>query len=367
MITRLYVDNVGPLVNFEWRPGRLNLLLGENGSGKSFVLGMAAVLRALIIDGWDFGRNPPPDTVTRWSKRSKQVRELDVQIDGVPYLYALVYEHANEDGRLRRWIVKESLSANGAPLAEMNGDKLTLFPDDGSASTTLPVSVTRSGIGLIPPSNEYKRLTQFKAWLRSGLHYFKPDPTRMGAEIKGTPEHPDHRLGDFSSWYAHWFPRNLGAAMRAQKAIAEIIPGFESLQVSPNGTKLQATFHAHKGTPAHSIDFNHLSDGQRQLCALYVLRHAYIQPGHTFLIDEPTNFVSLREIQPWLNEVIDATDAPNGPQVFIVSHHPEIIDQLAPQHGVQFFRDGGPTRIAPFKGAPALTASETIARGWGDE
>jgi ABC-type molybdenum transport system ATPase subunit/photorepair protein PhrA len=155
--------------------------------------------------------------------------------------------------------------------------------------------------------------------------------------------------------------------MRVQKAIAEIIPGFESLQVSQNGAMLQATFQALNGTPAHSLYFDQLSDGQRQLCALYALRQAYIQPGHSFLIDEPTNFVSLREIQPWLNEVIDATDAPNGPQVFIVSHHPEIIDQLAPQHGVRFFRDGGPTRIAPFKGAPGLTASETIARGWGDE
>ena len=128
MITRLYVDNVGPLVNFEWRPGRLNLLLGKNGSGKSFVLGVAAALRATIVDNWDYERNPPADTVTRWSGRTEQVRELDVVIDGITYLYVVVYDNANEDGRLRRWIVKESLSAGGAPLAQMEGDKLTIFP-----------------------------------------------------------------------------------------------------------------------------------------------------------------------------------------------------------------------------------------------
>jgi len=367
MITRLYVDNVGPLVNFEWRPGRLNLLLGENGSGKSFVLVNAAFVRIFVVDELDFERLVMDDTTTRWSRRTEQTWELEAIIDGASYLYSVVVDNVNEDGRHKRWVVKEHLSVDGTPLVQMDGEKLLIFPDDAGTPTVLPARTSRSGVGMVPHSKAYRRLGGFKAWLRKCFRYVVPSPQNMTGAIGGSPEYPNSHLSDFSAWYAHWFPRNLGAAMRAQKAIAEIIPAFESLQVSPNGTRLQASFHAHKGTPAHTLDFDVLSDGQRQLCALYVLRHAYIQPGHTLLIDEPTNFVSLREIQPWLNEVIDATDAPNGPQVFIVSHHPEIINQLAPQHGVRFFRDGGPTRIAPFKGAPGLTASETIARGWGDE
>jgi predicted ATPase len=367
MITRLYVDNVGPLVNFEWRPGRLNLLLGENGSGKSFALVVMAGLARFVLGGVDYESKAPPDTLTRWSGRTEQTRELDIVIEGQQYSYSVVFDHAEDDGRWRRWVVKERLSVDGVPLSQMEGDKLTIFPDDGAASMTLPVSVTKSGLGIIPPSQEYKRLTRFKAWMRKGFHPFAPIPQLMTADVKESPEHPNQILSDFASWYASWLPRNIGPAMRTQKAIAKIIPGFESLQVSPNGAKLQATFHAHNGIPPYALDFNRLSEGQRQLCALYALLHAYIRPGHTLLIDEPTNFVSLREIQPWLNEVIDATDVPNGPQVIIVSHHPEIIDQLAPQHGVQFFRESGPTRITPFKGAPTLTASETVGLGWGDE
>jgi ABC-type transport system involved in cytochrome c biogenesis ATPase subunit len=367
MITRLYVDNVGPLVNFEWRPGRLNLLLGENGSGKTCLLEVVNSFRLLMVREWDFERSPPPNSVTCWSGQTVQTWELDADIDGVIYQYVVVFDNETVNARQRRWVLKERLSADGAPLIQMQDGKLTIFPEVGGMPTTLPAIVTRSGVGMIPNSKEYQRLSVFKAWLRDKLHSFSLIPRMMSDMVTNLRLYPEYDLSDFASWYAHWLPRNLGPAMRAQKAIAEIIPAFESLQVSPNGGKLQATFHTHKGTPAHTIDFGDLSDGQRQLCALYALRHAYIQPGHTFLIDEPTNFVSLREIQPWLNEVIDATDAPNGPQVFIVSHHPEIINQLAPQHGVRFFRDGGPTRIAPFKGAPGLTASETIARGWGDE
>lgn len=367
MITRLYVDNVGPLVNFEWRPGRLNLLLGENGSGKTRALSIAGFLKLWAGHDLDFSRTPPGDNVTRWSGRTEQRRELDVTLDGVSYSFSVVFDTDNDDGRLSRQVVSEQLLADGVPLVKVEEGTLTLWPDDGGAPVTLPAPTTRSGVGMIPASKLHRRLARFTSWCRFDLHLFLPVPLQMGDVVKGTPEQPDMTLSNFASWYAHWLPRNLGAAMRAQRAIAELIPGFESLEVSPNGQSLQATFHDYKGTPAHSLPFNLLSEGQRQLCALYALRHAYIQPGHSFFIDEPTNYVSLREIQPWLNEVIDATDAPNGPQVFIVSHHPEIINQLAPSHGWRFFRDGGPTRIAPFKGAPGLTASETIARGWGDE
>jgi AAA15 family ATPase/GTPase len=38
MLTRLYIDNFRCFVDFEYRPGRTNLILGRNGSGKSSML-----------------------------------------------------------------------------------------------------------------------------------------------------------------------------------------------------------------------------------------------------------------------------------------------------------------------------------------
>src|SRR5207237_427467 len=72
--------------------------------------------------------------------------------------------------------------------------------------------------------------------------------------------------------------------------------------------------------------FSELSEGQRVLIGLYALLHFALKPGATVCFDEPDNFIALREIQPWLSRVLDLTSDDTGSQVFIVSHHPEVMN-----------------------------------------
>lgn len=112
-----------------------------------------------------------------------------------------------------------------------------------------------------------------------------------------------------------------------------------------------------------------LSEGQRCLICLYTILHFVLSKGATVLIDEPDNFISLREIQPWLTAATDAVEDKQA-QLLLISHHPEIIDQWAPSNGVQFVReDGGPVRVKKFEVSGTngeLAASELVARGWVD-
>ena len=91
-----------------------------------------------------------------------------------------------------------------------------------------------------------------------------------------------------------------------------------------------------------------------------------LQAGRTVFIDEPDNFVALKEIQPWLLSATDAVDGGSG-QLVIISHHPEIFNQWAVSHGIVAERDGcGPVRIrslSPTSGS-GLSPAEAIARGW---
>src|SRR5262249_12601127 len=83
-------------------------------------------------------------------------------------------------------------------------------------------------------------------------------------------------------------------------------------------------------------------------------------------MDEPDNFVALREIQPWLMGMCQAVEDHNL-QVLFISHHPELINYLAPQDGILLDRpDGGPTRTLPFSLSPgsSLPPAEVVARGW---
>jgi predicted ATPase len=148
---------------------------------------------------------------------------------------------------------------------------------------------------------------------------------------------------------------------KAHRAIAEALPGFAELFTE--GEELAARFEQDGGSTQYG--FEELSDGERTLIALHVILQAVAGAGKTLILDEPDNYLALREIQPWLAELVDKTLRTGGPQVILISHHPDALNFLAPEKGYRMFRErGGPTRIERFAPAAGLDAAGTVARGW---
>jgi predicted ATPase len=115
--------------------------------------------------------------------------------------------------------------------------------------------------------------------------------------------------------------------------------------------------------------FYELSDGQRVLVGLYTVLHFALRAGACVLFDEPDNFIALREIQPWLQKVLERVEDHNT-QVVIVSHHPELLNRLALPGGIVLDRPGGRhTRVRPFTdpAQTGLSPAELVARGWEHE
>jgi predicted ATPase len=175
-------------------------------------------------------------------------------------------------------------------------------------------------------------------------------------------------LSNFPGWYRHLvqaFPKETAAFL---DSLRKSIDGFDFLKLENAGenVRLLLTEFSSANHPNVKFGFNELSDGQRCLICLYTILHFVIATGSTVIVDEPENFISLREIQPWLMTAADAAEANRG-QVILISHHPELINQWAPDYGVQFVREGlGPVRVKEFRGEPesSLTPAELIARGW---
>jgi predicted ATPase len=183
--------------------------------------------------------------------------------------------------------------------------------------------------------------------------------------------YPTPDLSNFAEWYRHLRQDSSAATDELRSSLQEVIDGFEGLDLKgpPSGTRLLQvavrTGGAGKGK-SQQYGFDELSDGQRALVGLYTLLHCALTDHSTLCIDEPDNFVALREIQPWLSDILDRAQG-NGSQVLLISHHPELLNQLATRNGVIIERtDAGPTRVRPF--APpddwTLTPAEIIARGW---
>jgi predicted ATPase len=364
VLTRIYIDNFRTLVNFEWRPGKLALLLGDNGSGKSSVIEALWAVRALVVESEQLRNEFPASVRTRWESRTETTIELEVGLPAGTYRYRLVIDY-NPKLRKSR-ISDERLDLDGVPLMQFSEGDLSLYRDGGTPGPKVTGDWSRSGLGVIAPGKDNLQLSAFKAWLREDLWQFNPDPRQMSGRTDDERDSLDTNLANFASFVPAWMTQDLQAAVEATRALSGVIAGFEQLQVDRTSTKLAAAFRADEGAK-YLIDFEELSDGQRQLCALYFVRHLVMRPGRLIILDEPDNYVALREIQPWLLDTVEHALSPEGPQLWLISHHPELLDQLAPAYGARFYRGKGPTRVEPFRGTEGLTSAEVVARGWDGE
>ena len=191
---------------------------------------------------------------------------------------------------------------------------------------------------------------------------------RNGRACRWRKSYPNVDLSNIAAWYRHLVQSDPGHNEELRISLRESLDAFNYLQLEPAGenTRLLVAEFNSANEKTRKFYFGELSDGQRCLICLYAILHFVLAKGGTVLFDEPDNFLSLREIQPWLMTVEDVVEANRG-QVLIISHHPEIINQWAPSSGVLFARDGaGAVRVEKFHGDPDsfLAPAELVARGW---
>ncbi len=368
MLTRLYCDNYKCLVNFEFRPGATQLLIGRNGAGKSTVFEVLELIRDFAARGDTCEDRLVGQTRTRWQDLPDQRFELDVKGTLGTYTYELVVD---ESGRpLRPRVKKERLSLDGKPLYLFENGIVHLHNDRFEDRTQFEFFPRRSFLAEIESRPDNTKLMWFKSWLER-LLCVQVDPKRMRSEAEKEVLYPTPDLSNFAEWYRHLRQDSSAATDELRSSLQEVIDGFEGLDLKgpPSGTRLLQVAVRTGGDgkgKSQQYGFDELSDGQRALVGLYTLLHCALTDHSTLCIDEPDNFVALREIQPWLSDILDRSQE-NGSQVLLISHHPELLNQLATRNGIIIERtDAGPTRVRPF--APpddwTLTPAEIIARGW---
>jgi predicted ATPase len=365
MLTRIYIDNFRSFVNFEYKPERKQLLLGVNGSGKSSLLVAIRYLKQFV----DGDENPfTQSTRTRWQDKPLQVVEIEALLDRKKYEYRVEIGFASETRQMS--VNLERLRVSGTTVFELADGEIHFFSSDSKQPTVVPLLTTKSALHLSQLSNLYVR--RFVEWMES-VHCFGIDayPGQMDESADREERQPDSELQNLAGWYRYLVQAYPDENVRFLQSIKEALDGFQTLRVFPDDDgvrKLRLDFTApSKEKVNYSV--SELSEGQRCLFALYMILHFLMAKGHTVFIDEPDNFISLREIQPWLLAAEEAIEDNNG-QLILISHHPEILDKWAAKHGLRFFREeNGHVRTEKFKGDPKgdLHPSEFIARGWENE
>ncbi len=352
MLTRLYVDNYKTLLDFEFRPPRLCVLIGENGSGKTCV-GSSLLSLVRLLAGETAASAFPRDSLCRWSARSQQVVEVEHQVKRGRFVHRIEFSH--DDHRQVR-IELERLTVDGRTVYELSKGVVTLSPADGKPQI-FPFDPVRS---FIPLADEVTSNSTFAGYRRLArtVCVLKPDPMRMSGVSSVDADGLEQTAANFGGWY-RWLlqqhPERIGDYF---KQLTGVMPGFQSLvaeDVGPTTKQVAARF---SGPDKETVKFtfDELSDGQRQLCLLYAVLHD-LDEGHVLFLDEPDNFISIREVQPWLSELEAALERYDS-QAIIVSHGTEAMDYLDSRQAFVVMRPhGGDTQLRPLDGTDGTKAS----------
>lgn len=368
MLTRFYADNFRSFTNFELRPAKATLLLGENGSGKTSVLDALWALRSVARGGEEVAQALPPLSRTAWERRNAQRFELEVQGNGGMYLYTLEIEHAEPGPLTPSSIRSETVTLDGKHLFRFADSTVQLFNDDNSPGPSFPFGARRSFLSSLEPSAANQRLTWFLTWL-DRIWIFKLDPAWiLQSWFARTEAQVLNKTGDnFAAFYRHLVQERPDMASALEGDLRSLLPGFQQLRLASVGDArgLMVKFKQEQGKE-FELSFFMLSDGQLILVVLYTLLHAMVDRASLLCIDEPDNFVALPEIQPWLLRLSE-TVSDGGNQALLVSHHPEVTDYLAADSAFRLERPGGGfTRVSAVSvdRESGLKLSEIIARGW---
>ena len=239
MLTRIYVDNFRCLVNFELKLDRLNLLLGENGSGKTTVF---EVLRRLqeFIGGThrvDEAFWSASEDLTRWQKLDVQRFELEFKVEEDVYVYSLAIQHDRNSGV--RKIKHEELQMNQRPLFAVSEGNGQFYGDDFSPKGKILLgSIGQSGIALLQGQTDLALLRRFHKKI-ARIAVVRPIPMLMGSESS----HEDNRLsldaGNFASWYRYLSQEHQGNILELTQQLREVIPGFDSFSLQQAGEKVR--------------------------------------------------------------------------------------------------------------------------------
>ncbi len=367
MIDYVYANNYKSFVNFRMDFNNLNLILGKNGSGKSNAVDLIFSLLSLINGNNDAMANFFSNaTLTRWMKSNIQVFELGLSDDEHKYVYHVeIEQHELAVG----YIISEKITCDDLIMYRMSDGNAILYDDEWNGTPVLTDNSV-SGVSFAPTDDKHTYLAKFKR-LTLDISLCRPDPKAMvdiaQAEEYGTKVN----FSNIASAFANLMQTDPEMYTELIQTLKEIDPSLSKFKIAmtPMGRILTVEY-KHKDVIC-TYRFSELSDGEKMLFALYILLFGYVKKGYTVLIDEPDNYLSLREIQPWCKAVEE--EVFEHGQCIMISHNSEIIDYFAAQNGIWLNRlSSGESVVGEdiykkLDNEKCLKYSEIIARGIIDE
>lgn len=342
-LTRVQIENLACFGELSLVPGEFTLLLGTNGAGKSTLLDLLFDLRELINGRVGSSDVAFPDYAVGEGPRRLAIELL---LEQASFRYELELQapeasgHELSPGPLSpRWeIRRERLNMGERQLTDFVGGVLTSADVEGR----VPLTKDRSPLATVA-FPERSPVRTFKRWVDS-VWLLRLEPQRMLASAEAPSYSLDVSGENFVSWILSFSgkKKTLG---RVALAVRPSIAGLVDLNLERAGREwvLVASFES-----GAKVDFDALSDGQRCLIVLHAVIALVPRACSLLLLDEPDTHVTPTEILPLFTALRDQASR-SGMQVMVSSHHPQVIDLLAPDTPWELVLRQGKVHAEPFR------------------
>ncbi len=366
MLKSIYINNYNCLVDFKLELDKANLLLGSNGTGKSSVLSVLNNLTDFVN-----GRNKleylfPTHSKTRWLNSNTQSFELCFEENSDTYHYRLEIEHPVFGGSAK--VKTESVFLNQNLLLRSKDNKAEYYTDNNTLAMTAGGMSDMSALQLGYSDVNAIKYAHFRTFF-SNFEFVKIVPSAIEPITNPSFRFLTPDCSKFISWLRTKSLEKQDVYLELKQSFAQVFPDFVSFGFEQTGTEYVLRLYFSQNQESTPYTFYELSDGQKVLFVLYSLLAHLKDHAVTLFLDEPDNYITLRELQPLISIITDYCEE-SRLQVVLISHHPEIINSHSTFNSVLFKR--GSTQntqliIDLATLSENLPLSEIMARGWENE
>ena len=337
VVRRLYVHNFRCLENFELPvSGQSSLLLvGNNGAGKTTV-GLALEVLQKIARGTNrAGELVKPKDLARGRTDVPMRFEIEIELEGRVYGYAIAFEFPKGFKELR--VLEEKLTVDGNPVYTRELAQVHLARTTQEREARFSVDWHLVALPIIQQQSKSDPLFVVKQWLARML-ILRPTPSLILGDSKEETLEPNRQVTDFAAWFSGLLAYAPSAYTKIDRYLREVMPDLEDIKnpvVGTDSRSLIVQFSNDQGSV--SLPFEDLSDGEKcfMICALVLAAKDAYGPVFCFW-DEPDNYLALSEVGHFVLALRKAFQS--GGQFIATSHDPEAIRRFSDENTLVLFR-----------------------------
>jgi predicted ATPase len=350
VIRRFYVHNFRCLENFELPVAGLSsvLLIGNNGSGKTTVGRALEILQKIARGTNRVGDLVKPKDLSRGRMDVPMRFEIEIELAGGIYEYAIAFEFPEGFKELR--IREEKLAVNRKPVYTRNEALVHLAKavQGQEKEANFRIDWHMVALPIVQEQSPTDPLFIFKRWLARML-ILRPIPSLIAGGSNLETLEPNTQVTDFGAWFSGLLAYAPAAYSKIDEYLKQVMPDLKDIRNPVIGTdsrSLVVQFSGDQGSV--SLPFEDLSDGEKcfLICAMVLAANVHNGPLLCFW-DEPDNYLALPEVGQFVVALRKAFQS--GGQFIATSHNPEAIRRFSDENTLVLYRKNHlePTMVRP--------------------